>query len=79
MEKCLTVVINCGETTCYSKPGVHCQYLGSKRMGTIHVCMLFPDDDDSNTVLEDKDGWLQRCASCLRAEKLRLKVLKGNS
>jgi len=72
--KTLKININCGETTCASEPGKFCQFLGSRRMGTIPVCMLFPTknpgrkDPGSLTDLDQTDSWLQRCPACLEAE-----------
>jgi hypothetical protein len=46
-----------------------CFYRGTKKMGTVFVCRLFPSDHDSHTCLEDdKDGYLLRCKACLGAE-----------
>lgn len=62
------IEINCGEKTCASQPGEFCKYLGTTRFGTIYVCILFPSEAGAYTVLEDADGWLQRCPACLEAE-----------
>ena len=65
----LTIDINCGEKTCAKEPGKFCSFFGSKKMGTIPICTLFPSTDTVYTDLEDKDGWTLRCPACLQAEK----------
>ena len=60
----LEIIIECGEHTCASEPGKFCRFLGSMRFGTIPLCLLFPDRESSHTLLEEKDGWLQRCDAC---------------
>lgn len=69
MKTRITLEIECGETTCAIEPGRFCRFLGSKKFGSISVCMLFPDPDGrgSDTMVWDKDGWVQRCPACLRA------------
>lgn len=64
----LSLAVVCGEAACASEPGKFCQFLGSRRMGTMTVCRLFPTKEDSHTPLEDKHGWVQRCSACLEAE-----------
>ena len=66
--KTIKIEIDCGENTCASVPGKFCKFLGSMRFGTINVCMLF-NDETSHTVLEDKDGWIQRCPKCIEHTK----------
>jgi len=65
-----------GETTCakfeQDKDPVMCPLAGSTRFGTCFVCRRFPSDDRSFTLLEEKDGCLQRCPACLEAEKPNL-------
>lgn len=71
--KTITLKIECGETTCASKSGKFCQFLGSKKFGSIAVCMLFPTknptpNNDGLTVLEENEnGWIARCDQCLAA------------
>ena len=71
----LTLEILCGEKTCAYAKGKFCPYLGSKRFGTVSLCLLFPPkdpmphQDGAATELETKDGWLQRCDACLAAER----------
>lgn len=65
----LNFKIQCGEKTCAYEKGKFCKYLGTKKLGIIYVCLLFPDDKGSFTVLEDINGWLQRCPDCLKASK----------
>jgi hypothetical protein len=47
---------------------VMCPEVGSTHFGTVFVCRRFPSEDNAYTVLEDKDGCLQRCPACLAAE-----------
>lgn len=74
MKRTLKIEIECGEKTCASEPGKFCPYLGTVRMGTKYVCMLFPNEEGSHTLLMgeggDEAGWLQRCPACLKAEEL---------
>lgn len=67
MRKKLAIDIECGETTCASKPGTFCRFRGSKKFGQLPCCMLFPDPTTmaAYTELEEIDGWIQRCANCL--------------
>lgn len=66
MKKFIKFEIDCGETTCAIVPGKFCKFVGAARFGTIPVCRLFSSSNDSYTELIDKDGWLQRCDSCLK-------------
>jgi hypothetical protein len=79
MEKTIQIKIVCDETTCHSKDfytfgtdlkKIRCQFLGSKKFGSIPVCMLFPSNDDSSTELNEKDGWIQRCDECMTASRV---------
>lgn len=72
-KKTLSIEIACGETTCASEPGKFCPFVGTAMLGSQSICCLFPSEHRSFTVLEDKDGWLQRCKDCLRYEKERTK------
>jgi hypothetical protein len=60
--------IDCGKTTCASKPGKFCTFVGVIRLGTTHVCRLFPSEGHSYTPLKEDDGWLTRCRDCVDAE-----------
>ena len=64
----LNIEIECGLTTCASEPEQFCRFLGSKKMGQVPVCMLFPDENGSYTNLKTNDGWVQRCEACLMAQ-----------
>jgi hypothetical protein len=69
MKKTLKIDIECGEKTCASEPGKFCEFFGSMKFGQVPVCRLFPSiDDNPYTILEDKDGWTQRCTRCLDSE-----------
>ncbi len=62
-----------GPTTCakFTEDGsdsVMCPEVGTTHFGTVWVCRRFPSKDNSHTVLGEKDGCLQRCPECLRAE-----------
>lgn len=61
----IKIKIECGETTCASKPGEFCKFLGASHFGTRPQCRLFPSDGAS-TPLKEKDGWVQRCPACLQ-------------
>lgn len=70
MKIVLNIGIEAGERTCASVPGTFCKHTGVR--GGIkpqHCCRLFPDVEVSYTDLIDLDGWLQRCDSCLTAER----------
>jgi len=72
MLRQLKFEIKCGATTCASKPGKFCKYVGTTRFGTTYICMLFKDieyDYKSIILKEDRHGWLQRCPQCLEAEQ----------
>jgi len=65
-----TIEIECGETTCASKPGKFCEYLGSEAFGRIPVCLFFRDDTGCARLYEDKPyGWLKRCPQCINEFK----------
>lgn len=66
----LALDIECGERTCAVTRGVFCRFLGSVKCGQVPVCRLFPSDDHTYTLLDDVDGWVQRCEECLCAEGL---------
>ena len=74
--KVIAIKITSGDKTCANKPGDFCKYLGSIKFGSISVCMLFPNNNNNNTlkgdtsytILEEKDGWVQRCEDCLKAD-----------
>jgi hypothetical protein len=68
----LVIGIECGEKTCASKVGEFCKFLCTTRMGTIHYCGIWFDQDRKGMPLplEAKDGWLQRRDECLAAEEV---------
>lgn len=68
MLRQLNIQINCGNTTCASKPGEFCKYMGSRHFGSVPICTLFPSEDAIYTELQDKGGWVQRCQDCLDSE-----------
>ena len=69
MERNLVIRINCGATHCFSAPGEHCAYLGSRKFGQLPVCRLFPSEDRTYLdLLEDASRRVLRCAPCLEAE-----------
>lgn len=53
------IEIKCGKRTCASKPGEFCQFIGSKKFGQQHVCMLFDCE------LFGDSGWLMRDEQCM--------------
>lgn len=61
----VNIEINCGLTTCAAEPGKFCKYFGTIKFGQILVCRLFPSEEDSYTVLEELNGWTQRCGDCM--------------
>ena len=69
MRRTLTLVIECGATTCASTPGVFCKQMGMRKFGQVPVCMLFHDGDVRDIELVELDGWVQRCPECLAAER----------
>jgi hypothetical protein len=54
------LIIEHGETTCASKPGKFCRFLGETHFRTVPVCMLF-----NRKLQEDDYGWIKRCDKCL--------------
>lgn len=66
----LKIPITCGEETCASEPGVFCQFLGSRNLGMVPICCLFPSGREVYTNLYTTDGqetsWLARCPDCLK-------------
>jgi|WetSurMetagenome_2_1015567.scaffolds.fasta_scaffold01544_18 hypothetical protein len=62
MKFSITFDIECGETTCASKPGEFCRFFANDLRGGGR-CYLFGG-------LFDEDGWIQRHPDCLEmAEK----------
>lgn len=68
--KSLTIKVRCGKDTCAEKPGVFCPFVGSRKMGSRYVCLLFPSEERSSTDLKEDEpgGSLQRLAVCKDAE-----------
>lgn len=64
MKRHLNIVIESGETTCYSKPGVRCPQVRVARFGTEWSCQLF-----GQVLPENERGWLTRLPQCINAEK----------
>lgn len=69
MKERLTLHIECGETTCASKPGRFCQYLQTRRFGTVYFCRIFHDYDAQGHPLpaDEKDGYVMRHDECIIA------------
>lgn len=65
----LELTIRCGERTCAAAPKQFCPYFGTRKFGQVPMCRLFPTQTGSATVLEEQDGWTQRCQACLDSEK----------
>lgn len=65
----IKIKIECGQSTCASEPGKFCAFFGSVKFGLISVCRLFPTDENSFTVLEEQNGWVQRCADCKESQE----------
>ena len=66
MKLTLKIDIECGEVNCARAPGKFCRYFGSINFGRTAVCMLFPDKDESYTLLRvGDDGWTRRCERCV--------------
>jgi len=68
MKRTLKIEIECGDFTCASVPDKFCKWIGSTKFGTIPVCMLFNQDNESYTVLGEINGWVKRCDACLDSE-----------
>jgi hypothetical protein len=66
--------IKCGEESCAREEGKFCRFLGSRKFGSVSVCLLFPSknpgrkESGASTSLEEKNGWVLRCLACLDAE-----------
>ena len=65
MIRTLSIPSSCGATTCAERPGTFCEWLRTRRFGTVPCCGLFDGAD-----LKDKDGWVQRLQKCVAAESL---------
>jgi hypothetical protein len=65
MKRKITLEINCGDTTCFSEPGLPCPWLMPSHMGLCWRCRIFDTDNER----EEKDGWLVRAKECINAEK----------
>lgn len=59
----LTVIADCGETTCARAPEEFCRHVRTGRYGTQWSCDLF-----GGHRLSEQDGWLQRLPECMAAE-----------
>jgi len=62
----ITRTIVCGKTTCASERGKFCGYIAARKFGMDAVCIAIEGEPIR---LYDHDGWLQRCQTCLEAEK----------
>jgi hypothetical protein len=51
--------IDCGETTCASKPGEFCKYFRTKKFGQKPFCLRYDD------MQKDEGGWVQRLPACI--------------
>ena len=74
MRFTLRLPIVAGKTTCAARAGDFCRFVGTTRMGSTYVCMLFPPNQTDEcrngavTVLKENDkGWLMRCPACIEA------------
>ena len=63
MKHTLSFDIDCGETTCASKPGCFCKYLYTKHFGQVPFCNLFQQQLGNSR--DDGLGWVLRCPDCL--------------
>jgi len=64
--------IKCGELTCVDPTNLSftCQFLGSRRFGTIPTCILYPSEKkEAYTELEEKNGFRLRCDQCLKKQR----------
>lgn len=68
MLRNLNIQINCGDSTCASKPGEFCNFFATTHFGMTPVCSLFQTEKEFYTPLNQKDGWVQRCKDCLDSE-----------
>jgi hypothetical protein len=62
MKRILKIEIECGASTCASKPGRFCPELMFKKFGSVPVCRVF------DTELYELKGWTMRCPQCMEAE-----------
>jgi len=69
MKRNILFKITSGDKTCSSSYKKFCKYVSTIKMGKIWVCRLFPSDKNSYTILEDKNGYLQRCPECKNNEQ----------
>lgn len=58
MKEKITLEIECGVTTCASKPGEFCEFLILGMGHRKQTCIIFGQVDD-------KDGWIQRHKNCM--------------
>lgn len=63
VEKKLQFAVQCGEKTCSYGYRKWCKHLGTRRFGSVPVCMLFQKDLE----YDDKFKAL-RCTMCLESE-----------
>lgn len=67
MKRVLTIEIDCGATTCASKPGKFCPWVETSNFGQRWHCGLFRRQElrDENG---GQTGWLRRLPECLASE-----------
>jgi hypothetical protein len=67
----LKIQIACGEKTCALAPGNFCEFLRTRKFGTVYFCAIWHEEDDKGRPLhmEEVDGWLLRRPECLAAAK----------
>ena len=77
MERTISFKINCGDTTCVDPETLKpCEHLGSRRMGTVPVCLRFQDKLNGYLPMEldltpdvpPEKQWRLRCRECLESE-----------
>lgn len=56
--------VQCGETTCASKPGKFCDHFGPGPFGVMARCHMF-----NVNLYPNATGLHQRCDACMKAEK----------
>jgi hypothetical protein len=68
-KRTIAISINCDAETCYdSKRKKLCSQVLTSHFGTRWVCGIFRDSEGEQVALVDREGWLQRCSSCIGAE-----------
>lgn len=76
MKATIRIEIECGKTTCASKPGHFCSQLCASHLGTRWNCAAF-GNKEVKPPRDNEEGWLQRLPECVAATKKESKSGKS--